>query len=129
MVMAVRAVPRSQSHSGASRERLSRFLRLLRQRIRLHASQVAAAIRSNHNAGVAEAQAMATSPTRDGAAPGEVARQPEETAPERTLAAAPWGQVWGQVAGPHNPRGAATRLLERVPAMGRGGFEPPTDGL
>jgi hypothetical protein len=72
----------------------------------------------------------AAPPSReDGAAPGEVARQPEGTAPERTLARVPWGQVWGQVAGLHDPMEAVTRLIERTWPVGRGGFEPPSNGL
>jgi hypothetical protein len=61
--------------------------------------------------------------TRGRRGPEEVARQPARTAPRLTLAPAPWGQVWGQVAEPH-----VRKWLRRF-LVGRGGLEPPTDGL
>jgi hypothetical protein len=65
----------------------------------------------------------------DGAALGEVARQPAQTAPSCSLDRFAWGHVWGQVASWRRSAKPRTRLLERETPMGRGGLEPPPHGL
>jgi hypothetical protein len=65
----------------------------------------------------------------DGAAAREDARQPRQAAPRCSVKRFAWGHVWGQVAAARKPREHETRLLERASRMGRGGFEPPTNGL